>query len=207
MVAGFGFVPNTELCVLAGCEHHFDTDIGGWVPSRDEHGETSVQGVFSAGDGAGVAGALVATAEGRMAGIRAAEQAGALSPRAAAKRRKAPERRLRSLGKVRSLLDEMSRLRPGLLELAAGDTLVCRCEEVSLDEVRAGLDEGAGDVQALKLLTRLGMGACQGRTCGPIAVDLLCAAGAAPEEAGRVNPRPLTRPASLAALAALKGAP
>jgi NADPH-dependent 2,4-dienoyl-CoA reductase/sulfur reductase-like enzyme len=180
LVVGYGFVPNVELCELAGCRTVYVTELGGWVPFRDATMQTSVPGVFAAGDGAGVAGALAAV-DDRL--------------------RRAPLRRLRSLARVRAVLDEISYPRPGLADLATGPTPVCRCEEVTRAHVQAAVAEGARDLQAVKLLTRLGMGACQGRTCAPPAA-LLCGSPAA---AGRINPRPPVKPVTLAALARTRG--
>ena len=199
LVVGYGFVPNVELCELAGCATEYRAGLGGWVPVRDATMQTSVPGVFAAGDGAGVAGALVAVEEGRIAGITAAEQAGLLSATAAARYRRPAQRRLRALAPVRAALDGISYPRPGLAGLATEATALCRCEEVTRAEVRDAVGQGAGDLQAVKLLTRLGMGACQGRTCGPATAGLLCPAD--PGRAGRINPRPPVKPVTLAALA------
>ena len=202
LVVGFGFVPNTELTELAGCRHEYVHDAGGWVPVRTALMETTVPGMFAAGDGAGVAGALVAVEEGRIAGVTAAEQAGKLRP-AEADRRRAPSlERLRSLSRVREVLDEISRLRPGLTELATPPTLACRCEEVSIAEVGAALEQGARDLQSVKLFTRLGMGLCQGRNCAPsMALHVARAVGCSPRETGRINPRPPVKPVTVGALA------
>lgn len=204
LVVGFGFVPNTELTDLAGCRHEFIHDVGGWIPVRTARMETTVPGVFVAGDGAGVAGALVAIEEGRIAGISAAEQAGMLRSAEADRRRAPLVQRLRSLARVREVLDELSRIRPGLSELATPETLACRCEEVSIAEVGAALEQGARDLQALKLLTRLGMGPCQGRNCGPsMALHVAHAVGCSPKETGRINPRPPVKPVTVGVLARL----
>src|SRR5262249_54932367 len=57
-------------------------------------------------------------------------------------------------------------------QLASRDTLVCRCEEVTLRAVEASFDEGAGELGAVKRVTRAGMGRCQGRYCAPVLADL-----------------------------------
>src|SRR5262249_1611894 len=94
------------------------------------------------------------------------------------------------------------RVRPGLGELVTDGTLMCRCEEVTAAEVRVAIEEGARDLQAVKLFTRLGMGACQGRNCAPSTAALLCAeTGCTPQEAGRINPRPPAKPVTLGTLA------
>lgn len=199
---GFGFVPNSEFSVLAGCRQQYVDELGGWVPARDAMMRTTVPGIFAAGDGAGIAGAAAAVEEGRVAGITAAEEAGTITASEAARRRAAPLDRLRSLARAREALKEASRIRPGLLDLATPQTLVCRCEEVCLGEVRAALDAGARDLQAVKLLTRLGMGPCQGRNCAPAMGPYVCrATGRTPEQVGRINPRPPVKPVTLGALA------
>jgi len=203
-VVGFGFVPNTELTELAGCRHEYVADVGGWIPVRTSRMETTVPGVFAVGDGAGVAGALVAVEEGRIAGITAAEQAGLLRTVEADQRRAQPFERLRSLSRVREVLDAISRIRPGLCELATPETLACRCEEVSIGEVTGALEQGARDLQAVKLLTRLGMGPCQGRNCGPsMTLHVANAVPCTPAETGRINPRPPIKPVTVGALARL----
>jgi NADPH-dependent 2,4-dienoyl-CoA reductase/sulfur reductase-like enzyme len=206
LVVGFGFVSNTELSVLAGCRQQYLHQAGGWVPVRDRLMQTTVPGVSAVGVGAGIAGDLVAEEEGRIAGITAAERAGAMTAKGAADRRAGPLARLRSLAEVCAALDEVSRIRPGLLDLADPDTLMCPCEKVRLGEVQQALCEGACDLQAVKLLTRLGMGVCQGRSCGPSTGMFLCRAiGRTPEEVGRINPRPPVRPVTLGVLARLGG--
>jgi NAD(P)H-nitrite reductase large subunit len=50
----------------------------------------------------------------------------------------------------------------------ADDLIVCRCEEVTLGELRALLAEGVATAHGLKLFSRAGMGMCQGRTCRPL---------------------------------------
>ncbi len=201
LVAGYGFVPSSELSEVAGCRTQYVEHLGGWVPIRDTTMKTTVPGIFAVGDGAGVAGSQVAVEEGRIAGITAAEQAGAITSAEADRRRQRPLRRLRALAGVRDALDAISCMRPGLYELATDSTVVCRCEEVTRARVQAALDEGAGDLQTVKLLTRLGMGACQGRNCAPSTSAFLCAAtGRTPQEVGRINPRPPVKPITLGML-------
>jgi NAD(P)H-nitrite reductase large subunit len=58
-------------------------------------------------------------------------------------------------------------VRDGWIAGLTGDTVLCRCEEVDHNTVRAAVwDLGARDARAVKLLTRAGMGWCQGRMCG-----------------------------------------
>jgi len=46
------------------------------------------------------------------------------------------------------------------------DVLICRCNEVSLKEIKEAIKDGATTVKDVKKRTRAGMGLCQGRSCG-----------------------------------------
>ena len=48
---------------------------------------------------------------------------------------------------------------------APEDLIICRCEEVTLGEVLAAIHEGAHSLDAVKRMTRAGMGLCQNKTC------------------------------------------
>ena len=70
VLLGYGLESSTELTRLLGCEHRYETGLGGWVPVRDEWMRTSLPGILLAGDGGGVAGSPTAIVEGRLAGYR-----------------------------------------------------------------------------------------------------------------------------------------
>jgi len=53
------------------------------------------------------------------------------------------------------------------------DIIVCRCEEITLGEVKKAIQEGARDVVGIKRRTRAGMGLCQGRTCEKLVQQIL----------------------------------
>ena len=202
----FGFIPNIELSIVAGCRHVYEPQFESWVPVRDPFMRTTQSGVFSVGDGAGIGGVLMALDEGRVAGITAAEQAGRLDSETASKKREEPLQRLKSLFTLRQRLDEVSRVRPGLNALLTPDTLVCRCEEVYCQEVDNAIAQGAQDLQAVKLLSRIGMGSCQGRQCRPsMAMYLSETLGRTPEQVGLINPRAPVKPVTLGALAHMEG--
>jgi NADPH-dependent 2,4-dienoyl-CoA reductase/sulfur reductase-like enzyme len=199
--AGYGFVPRTQLAQLAGCKLRFAEALGGWVPEVGEDLQTSVPGVWVAGDGAGVAGALVAELQGALVGLAVARRLGRLDPRAFEAAWRPLARRLARLTRFRASLDRLYRLRPGLVTLAAADTLVCRCEELTRAEVEAGIAAGGTDLRTLKVTTRLGMGPCQGRMCWPAAARLLAArTGKSVEAVGPSSARPPIAPVSLGSL-------
>ncbi|KYO66851.1 (2Fe-2S)-binding protein [Thermovenabulum gondwanense] len=44
-------------------------------------------------------------------------------------------------------------------------TIICRCEDVTLEEIEALIEKGYTTMDEIKRITRCGMGQCQGRTC------------------------------------------
>ena len=48
------------------------------------------------------------------------------------------------------------------------ETIVCRCERVSVGEIRKWIRMGVKDFNELKALTKVGMGSCGGKTCTPL---------------------------------------
>jgi bacterioferritin-associated ferredoxin len=58
--------------------------------------------------------------------------------------------------------------------------IVCRCSDVSLKELRDLIDEGYHTFEEIKRITRIGMGPCQGKTCGQIVLRELSKATGKP---------------------------
>ena len=51
--------------------------------------------------------------------------------------------------------------------------IICRCEDVSLEDVEKLIEKGVTDLETIKRLLRIGMGPCQGRTCIPLLIRIL----------------------------------
>ncbi|QRN85321.1 (2Fe-2S)-binding protein [Clostridia bacterium] len=51
--------------------------------------------------------------------------------------------------------------------------IICRCEEISKEEIEAAIADGRTTVTGIKRQTRAGMGACQGRTCSKLIMRIL----------------------------------
>ncbi len=63
------------------------------------------------------------------------------------------------------------------------ELVICRCEEVTLGQIRDAIRDGAKDLAGVKRRTRAQMGLCQGRTCESLISRILCEeTGLAPEE-------------------------
>ncbi|MDQ7095125.1 (2Fe-2S)-binding protein [Desulfosporosinus sp. PR] len=75
------------------------------------------------------------------------------------------------------------------------ELLVCRCEEISDEEIREAIRQGARTVTGIKRRTRAGMGPCQGRTCQKLVARILAAeTGMKPEEIKMGTDRPPVKP-------------
>jgi len=84
------------------------------------------------------------------------------------------------------------------------DLLICRCEEVTRQEILQAISEGARTVGEVKRRTRAGMGLCQGKTCRRLVSRILAAQTG--QLLGQVEPstfRPPVRPIELGVLALL----
>lgn len=71
-----GLSPMSQLMKMAGCKMSDDPKKGGQVPLIDEYGQTSIPGIFAAGDVSGIEEASSAMIEGRQAGVYASEYLG-----------------------------------------------------------------------------------------------------------------------------------
>lgn len=198
---GYGLLPSIELLRVLGCEVRYHDEADAWLPERTIDGETSVPRIFAVGDGAMVAGAMVAAEEGRIAGLAVARLLGRLSHDQADGAMIAPRKRLAALAPFRRAMDRVYQVRPGLYELAAPDTLICRCEEIRRRELTDALTDGACSLSQAKAWTRAGMGNCQARICGMAMAHLMVGADrAALATLEWFTPRPPVRPVAIEAL-------
>jgi D-hydroxyproline dehydrogenase subunit alpha len=209
VAVGYGFTANLELAFALGCGTRVGAD-GGLAVMVGAAGQTTVAGVFAAGEVTGVGGSALAVVEGELAGAAAAVAGGfdsALSTRdRSAARRKRD--RLRAFADLMHAAHAVPADWPSWLE---AETMVCRCEEVPYSAVVDAVAElGATDARSVKLLARPGMGWCQGRTCGYATAELTARACGRPVTRADLNAfahRPFATPVRLAHLAAMDETP
>lgn len=195
---GWGFTPSLELVVAAGAQTRVDVDES-LVAQVDDDQQSSVAGIYVAGEATGVGGAQLAVAEGELAGLAAAGQP--VDSRSL--------RRLRHrVRRGRAFAAALHHAHPIPIHWAdwlTPETIVCRCEEVDHATICAVRDElGADDARTVKLLARPGMGWCQGKVCG-FAVAKLATTG--PLTVADLSPgskRSLAAPVTLQSLADLE---
>jgi NADPH-dependent 2,4-dienoyl-CoA reductase/sulfur reductase-like enzyme len=152
LACSFGLVPNLELPLRLGCRA---------TPRAlvvNETQETTVRGIYGAGEVCSIGGLKQALVQGRIAGYAATDQ-----PRRAHSLKRA-HRRARRFAR---LVNDTFELRDELRMLPDDDTMICRCEDITWSQLRTRTSW-----RDARLQTRCGMGSCQGRICGP-AVDFL----------------------------------
>ena len=146
LACGFHLAPNVELAELLGCE------VESGRVTVDALQQTTVPDVYSAGETTGIGGLELSLVEGEIAGLAAAgKHEAALGLFAVREKHR----------KFARLLNRTFALRRELGSLVQPDTIVCRCEDVTFESLRAH-----DSWRAAKLQTRCGMGPCQGRVCG-----------------------------------------
>jgi thioredoxin reductase/bacterioferritin-associated ferredoxin len=198
-----GVVPQLNLALAAGCRAVWDDAQRCFRPAVDGWGASEIDGVAVAGDGAGIAGAEAAVWHGRLAAIDAVFRLGRID-RAQRDRAAGPERAMLARAtRGRRFLDALYRPADQFC-VPAGDTLACRCEAVTAQQVHDAVTLGVAGPNQLKAFLRCGMGPCQGRLCGLTVSELIAAArGVSPAEVGHYRLRPPVKPITLGELATL----
>ena len=195
-----GVVPNVNLANAAGAAHVWNDRQLCFVPVLDADFASSVPGIAVAGDGAGIAGGTAAAERGRIAAIAAVR---ALRPDTTLPDTQAIRQKLQREEMGRAFLDGLNRPAESFRR-PEGETLACRCEEVTAKQVRDMARIGCEGPNQMKAFLRCGMGPCQGRLCGLTVTELIAAERKmTPAEVGYYRLRPPVKPITLAELASL----
>jgi NADPH-dependent 2,4-dienoyl-CoA reductase/sulfur reductase-like enzyme len=171
----YGFIPSIAMTLHLGCNHIYDSNLQAFVPEHDEIFPTSVPGIFVAGDVTGAGGKPLAILQGQLAAISALEGQNKITKEQASRERARLTPAVQREKRFAKWLWNRYRVRTGLLDLADDETCLCRCEAVSVGDVRKSIANGGQDLYGVKLRTRLGMGQCQGRYCTSNAALLIAA--------------------------------
>lgn len=213
LAIGHGLLPHLDLALTLGARVEGEAQPAVTV---DAEQRTSVPGLWAAGEATGIGGAALAQVEGEIAGRSIAAWSG--GPRRAWQdedHARSPawtdaERDRRRLRAFSAALRSAYSAPVAWIEQVDDGTTVCRCEEVRAGAIREAVrDYGAADQRTVKLLTRAGMGWCQGRMCGPAVGGLLGGPGGEGETGGGTGAavaarRAFARPVPLGVLAGLE---
>ena len=203
---GYGFRPANELLRALGCAHEPNPDTGALETVRDDDCNTSRENVLAAGDCTHLGGAATAQAEGIVAAASALNALGLMLPAGCRKTLEAARKQRRRQRSFQKSLWKLFRPAGPLFAELDERALVCRCEGMSVADLRAAMtDHPQATLATIKRLTRIGMGRCQGRYCG-VTLERIFAHRREPAlaEAELWAPRPpvsQTRMADLAGLA------
>ncbi|KIC22959.1 MULTISPECIES: FAD/NAD(P)-dependent oxidoreductase [unclassified Leisingera] len=178
-----GVQPNLNMTRAMDLAHRWNPQQLCWQVETDAFGQTSIQHISAAGDGAGIIGADGARIAGRLAALNILHRLGRLSEADRNRQATPGIAKLAAMAPFRAFIDRLYHPANALRLPQNPDTLVCRCEEQTLADLREGFNQGARDPNALKSLTRCGMGPCQGRQCGHMVTGLLSQWRAEPTEA------------------------
>lgn len=199
-----GVVPNTQISWSLRAEHTWDDTQLCWLPVIDDWCQLTVPGIYVAGDGASIGGALVAALQGELAALGVlrqmdAETAATLNQEADALRRGIDQHLA-----IRPYLNRQYRPRDEY-RIPADDVVVCRCEEVTAGSIREQVGLGCSGPNQTKSFSRCGMGPCQGRMCGLTVTEVIAeASGFSPQEVGYYRVRPPLRTVTLGQLAQIE---
>ncbi|SHJ20886.1 Thioredoxin reductase [Shimia gijangensis] len=198
-----GVVPNTQAARSMGVKHTWETTQNCFIPQTDDWFQSGIEGVFIAGDGAGIGGAKAAEFAGRLAALQIACQTGHLPQ---ADRDQSATMLHRQLAYEKAARPFLDAAYPPCTEalLPEDKTVICRCEEVTAGDIRRFAKLGCIGPNQTKAFGRAGMGPCQGRYCGLSVTALLAQANdQTPDETGYYRIRPPLKPVTLGELAAM----
>jgi NADPH-dependent 2,4-dienoyl-CoA reductase/sulfur reductase-like enzyme len=202
LAVGYGFSPNIELPQQAGCTIKFSESKGGWFVDVNAAMESTIDDIYAIGETTGIAGAGKSFIEGRIAAWDILGKHGLVD-------RQTRDKEIRPLLRERDrqvrygwFLNLMCSPQPGCYADIPNETVICRCEEITMGTIRGQLKNGFTTMSSMKKATRCGMGNCQGRICGPIVHDILGAHHCRPPEViGGTSARAPVKTVALGALA------
>ncbi len=190
---GWGFTADTAIAYSLGLA--LDVDASGSISVVVDENQRARQpnaaiAIYAAGELTGIGGADLALVEGAIAGLAIAGSAQDL---------KTLKKRRKKLLRFAQALTKVYPVASGWKSWLSEDTTICRCEEISYSDINEAREEfDASDARTIKLLTRCGMGLCQGRICGRTIADLM---NSTPQERISSASRPILSPITLGEVA------
>jgi thioredoxin reductase/bacterioferritin-associated ferredoxin len=173
LATGFGFIPNIELINMIGGKTEYRKELGGWIIKVTDELETTIEGVFSAGETTGIGGAEKSVIEGKLAGYSILKKLEKIDKDFSLKIINKLKNKRKNYLKYAEYLNSVYSVDDIHYKSIDDKTIICRCEDVSLKEIKEAYNSGFKSLNSLKIFTRSGMGNCQGRTCGPIITEII----------------------------------
>lgn len=189
---GWHLRAETHLADLAGVSMAWDKVFHQWLPLTDAMGRAATD-VYLAGDGMRILGADGAELAGKIAASACLQDLGIAGPDT--------HRELKEIRRMQRFASAMQRAFPWPAQMVRdlpADTILCRCEGISVGDLRATVPLSGPEANRAKSLSRVGMGRCQGRYCQLAGAEVLAAeAGVPVDKIGRLRGQPPVRPAPI----------
>jgi len=199
-----GVVPDINISLSVGCEKIWNERLACWTIRTNEHCESSIKGISVAGDACTINGGVAAAHKGSIAALNILSQLNIISTSQRDKLVKPFKRTLKVEIAPRAFLDALFKPDQRYRIPKDDNTIVCRCEEISLADIKDSIRIGCVGANQLKCFSRCGMGLCQGRFCGLSASEIMAKElGVATSNIGYFNIRPPIKPVTLGELATL----
>ena len=157
-----GIVPNINLTMATGIKHHWSQFQYCWLPTLSFSGETSIKGIYVAGDNGGVGGVNTSITTGQIAALDIGKKLNKTTNFA----KLFVWFKFLKDKSLRPFLDVLFQQDVNFLVPNNKNEIVCRCENVNKSEIENSIKLGISGPNQLKSYCRAGMGNCQGRLCG-----------------------------------------
>lgn len=197
-----GVTPEINVSLSVGCDKSWNEQQACWTIDVDECFHSSVKGVFVAGDASSIAGGVAASHRGSIASLSMLCNIDIITKDQKISLLKPFKKKLSAEMSVRAFIETL--FKPHFRYRVPEDdqTIVCRCEEVTVAQIRESINLGCRGPNQLKSFTRCGMGPCQGRFCGLSVTEILAKElGVSTEKVGYYRIRPPIKPVTLGELA------
>ena len=196
-----GIVPNINLTMATGIKHHWSPLQYCWHPTLSLSGETSINGIYVAGDNGGIGGVNTSVTLGQLAALDIGKKLNKTTNFA----KLLVWFKFLKNKSLRPFLDILFQLDENFLVPNNQNEIVCRCENVDKSEIENSIKLGISGPNQLKSYCRAGMGNCQGRLCG-LTVQTMIALqqNRALNEVGYYRLRPPVKPITLKELSSFE---
>lgn len=167
-----GVIPSTHISRSIGITHTWNKQQLAFQPVVDMWGMANIDGIYIAGDCAGINGANSASKIGKRVALKILYNHEKINFLSFLLRSTVNRINLIRTNSIRSFLDTMYFVPEDVLS-PTDETIICRCEEKTAGDIRNVLNEGIAGVRQIKTSVRSGMGLCQGRMCDAIVNGIL----------------------------------
>lgn len=198
-----GIIPNTRLSEAAECELVWNQQQACWNVNTDTVGLCR-DNTYVIGDGASIKGAISSQIQGRLCGLHVACELGKIEQAEWVQGRRSLVKEMQKHLSIRPFLDCVYAPLDEYLAPDSSQTIVCRCEEVTVNDIEQAIELGCYGPNQIKSFTRCGMGLCQSAQCSTTLSHIVAKQTKVPiDEVGKLRVRTPVAPITLGQIAKL----